>query len=74
MKSKTISIHVSSEAARVYESAPANQQRKLDALISLKLTEGNRTRRSLEEIISEISGKAQERGMTPDILNSILNE
>lgn len=74
MKSKTISIHVTSEAARAYQSAPADQQRKLDALISLKLTEANRTRRSLEEIISEISRKAQERGMTPDILNSILNE
>ncbi len=74
MKSKTISIYVSSEAARIYKSSPADQQRKLDALVSLKLTEASRTRRSLEETIGEVSRKAQERGMTRDILDSILNE
>ena len=71
METKTITIRVSSEAAFVYEAATADQKRKLDALLSLKLTEMTRARKPLKEIISEISHKAQERGLTPDILDSI---
>ena len=74
METQTIRIRVSPEAAQTYESAPNEQQRKLDALLSLKLSEVNQGKRSLEEIMSDISRKAQKRGMTPDILGSILNE
>jgi hypothetical protein len=74
MKTKTITIRVSSEAASAYEIAPAEQRRKLDALLSLKLAEVTRAKRPLEVIISEMSRKAQERGLTPEILESILNE
>lgn len=74
METQTIQIHVSSEAAQTYESASEEQQRKLDALLSLKLSEVNRSKKSLEEIMSDISCKARQRGMTPDILESILNE
>jgi hypothetical protein len=74
MKTKTITIRVSPEAASTYETATAEQQRKLDALLSLKLTEVARATRPLEEIMSEISRKAQERGLTPEMLESILNE
>jgi hypothetical protein len=74
METKTITIHVSPEAARAYETATPEQQRKLNALLSLKLTEVARAKRPLEEIMSEISRKAQERGLTPEILESILNE
>jgi len=74
METRTITIHVSAEAASTYESAPAEQKRKLDALLSLKLTEVARARRPLEEIMSEISRKAQERGLTPEILESILDD
>jgi hypothetical protein len=72
METKTITIRVSPEAALAYEAAPAEQKRKLDALLSLKLTEVTRGKKPLEEIMSEISRKAQERGLTPDNLNSIL--
>ena len=74
MKTKTITIRVSPEAASAYETATAEQQRKLDALLSLKLTEVARSARPLEEIMSEMSRKAQERGLTPEILESILDE
>jgi hypothetical protein len=74
MKTKTITIRVSPEAASTYETATAEQQRKLDALLSLKLTEVARSTRPLETIMSEISRKAQERGLTPEILESILDE
>jgi len=64
METKTITIHVSPEAASAYETASADQQRKLDALLSLKLGEVIRAKRPLEVIMSEISRKAQERGLT----------
>ncbi len=65
---------MSPEAARVYNTATAEQQRKLEVLLSLKLTEVARTPRPLEEIMDEISRKAQARGLTPEILESLLNE
>ena len=73
METRTITIRVSPEAATTYETAPAEQKRKLDALLSLKLTEVARARKPLEEIIKEISRNAQERGLTPEILESILD-
>ena len=45
METRTITIRVSPEAATTYETAPAEQKRKLDALLSLKLTEVGRVRR-----------------------------
>jgi hypothetical protein len=74
METKAITIRVSPEAASAYETAPAEQQRKLDALLSLKLSEVARAKRPLEVIMSELSRKAQERGLTPEILEAILNE
>lgn len=74
METKTISIRVSPEAARAYEAATDEQKRRLDALLSLKLSEAARERRPLEEIMSEISRKAQKRGLTPEVLQSLLNE
>ena len=74
METKAITIRVSPEAASAYQAASAEQQRKLDALLSLKLAEATRAKRPLEVIMSEMSRKAQERGLTPEILESILNE
>ena len=74
MPTKTITIRVDTEAARAYETATQEQQRKLDALLSLKLTEATRTRRSLEDVMADMSRDAQERGLTPEILESILRE
>ena len=74
METKTITIRVSPEAAYAYETASAEQQRKLDALLSLKLAEVTRAKRPLEALMSEMSRKAQERGLTPEILDSILDE
>ncbi len=73
METKPLTLRVSPEAARTYETASEEQKRKLDALISLKLSQVNRAKRPLEEIMSEISRKAQEQGLTPEILDSILN-
>lgn len=74
METQAITIRVSPEAARVYNTATAEQQRKLEVLLSLKLTEVARAPRALENVMDEISRKAQARGLTPEILESLLNE
>jgi vacuolar-type H+-ATPase subunit E/Vma4 len=74
MEMKPITVHVNVEAARIFETAPEEQRRKIEALLSLKLTQATREKRTLEEVMSDISQKAQERGLTPEILDSILNE
>jgi hypothetical protein len=60
MKTQTIIIRVSPEAALVYNTATAEQQRQLEALLSLK--EVVRTTRPLEDIMREMSRKARARG------------
>lgn len=74
MATKKISIRVSDRAARAYETAPPDERRKLDALLSMRLTEAAGSGRSLEEIMSEISRNAQQRGLTPEKLDEILND
>ncbi|NJL92087.1 MAG: hypothetical protein HC916_21690 [Coleofasciculaceae cyanobacterium SM2_1_6] len=74
METKPITLYVNPEAARIFETVSIEQRRKIEALLSLKLTQANREKRTLEEIMSEISQTAQERGLTPEILDSILHE
>ncbi|MEW6181846.1 MAG: hypothetical protein AB1500_01540 [Bacillota bacterium] len=74
METEQITIQVDAEAARVFKSASAEDRRKLEALLSIRLSEVTRTRESLKAIMNEISQKAQERGLTPEILKAILDE
>ncbi len=74
METRVIRIRVSTDAAQTYEAASDVEQRKLNALLSLKLSDVGRAQRPLEVVMDEISRKAEERGMTSEILESILNE
>ncbi len=74
METKTITIRVNAEVARFFEEASEEQRRKLEVLLSLKLSDATRTHRSLEDVMSEISRNAQARGLTPEILENLLNE
>jgi hypothetical protein len=74
METRPITLYVNTEAARIFAVASIEQRRKIEALLSLKLTQASREKRTLEEVMSDISQKAQERGLTPEILDSILYE
>ncbi|BFM41138.1 hypothetical protein [Synechocystis sp. LKSZ1] len=74
METKTITIRVNAEVARIFEAASEEQRHKLEALLSLKLGDATQRKRPLETVMSDISRNAQARGLTPEILNSILNE
>jgi hypothetical protein len=73
MTTQEITIRVDPIAAAVYLTASEQDRRKLDALLSLRLSETAMRSRPLQEIIRDASREAQESGMTPEILQEILN-
>jgi hypothetical protein len=70
VQTEEISVRVDPEAARAYRAASEQERRKLDLLLSLRLHDALRPGDSLEELMRDISRKAQERGLTPEILES----
>jgi len=74
MQTEEITIRVDPEAARAYRAATEQDRRKLDLLLSLRLHDALRPGGSLKELRRDISRKAQERGLTPEILETILHE
>ena len=72
-----ITVTVDSEVAEKYRSASKSERLKLDWLVSIHLRNlmgPRKTLAELEESMREMSRKAQERGLTPEILQSILDE
>ncbi|HEY2415716.1 MAG TPA: hypothetical protein VGI40_25985 [Pirellulaceae bacterium] len=74
MQTEEITIRVDADAARAYRAAPDQQRRKFDLLLSLRLQDALQPADSLQNLMRDISRKAQERGLTPEILESILRE
>jgi hypothetical protein len=74
MNTETITIHVSPQAATVYRAASVDERRKLDLLVSLQLTGLLRSGDSLEKAMDDMSREAEANGLTPEILESILND
>ena len=74
INTEEITIHVDPKVASAYRTASDQMRRKLDLLLSLKLADATKSTGSLKQIMHDISKKAQERGLTPEILESILDE
>ena len=73
----SITVTVDSEIAEKYRSASESERLKIDWLVNLRLREVMAKRKrlaELEESMREMSRKAQERGLTPEILQSILDD
>jgi hypothetical protein len=74
MSTATISIEVDSDAARAFTEASAEERRKLELLLALRLRElTSGPTRPLRDIMDEIGAKAESRGLTPGILSSLLH-
>lgn len=69
-----ITIAVDPDVAKRYRSASDQQRRKLDLLANLRLRDATQGSASLEQVIDNLSRAAQGRGLTPEILQSILDE
>ena len=69
-----IIVSVDSDVARLYRSVSDRDRRKLDLLVNLRLREATESPKSLRDIMREMSRDAQRRGLTPESLQSILDE
>lgn len=69
-----ITVAVDPDVADAWRSASNDVRRKLELLVNLRLREVTEPGRSLRAMLQEISRDAQRRGMTPEILQSILDE
>ncbi len=70
-----ISIEVSPEAAEVYQSASPEEQERVRVLVDLLIRKPvNSDIDFLRKLMDEISDEAEARGLTPEILESLLNE
>ncbi len=73
MLTESITLEVESDAARVFNDAPQGDKEKLQALFEILAKQyAEADSESLKRVMDEISGNAQSRGLTPEILDSIL--
>jgi len=69
----TVEIPLDTVSAKIYQDASAEKKKKLQILMSLWMREFDKPSKSLDEMMDEMSRKAKERGLTPEILDSILH-
>ena len=77
MATAALTIQVSEEAARAFTQVSPEDQRKIQLLLDLRLrdlTISPPPRKSLQAVMDEIGKNAAVRGLTPAILESLLND
>ncbi len=75
MATTSLTINVDEEVAQAFESASSEEREKLELLLSLRLQEILAIPEcSLREAMDELGREAESRGLTPEILDSILHE
>ena len=75
MSTEVITLEIDSVAVEAYKSASPEERQKLKVLLGLWLKEYAKADAfSLEEILDDLGRKARSRGLTPEILESILEE
>ena len=75
MATVPITIEVDEETAKVYSAGSELEQRRIQLMLNLYLKKLTCTPvRPLEEVIEDISAEAAARGLTPEILESILRD
>ena len=73
MATATLTIRLDADTAQIYTAARAEDQKKMRLLLSLWLREFSLSPKPLRTVMDEISDKAQARGLTPEILDSLLH-
>ncbi len=75
MLTETISLQVESEVARFYNDSPQTDKEKMQALFGNWLKQyAEADVDSLKRTMDELTRNARERGLTPEILDSLLIE
>jgi hypothetical protein len=75
MTNTTISIPVDVSTALAYSQASVEQQQKIQLLLRLRVRElFSSSDVSLQQIMDDIGTKAEARGLTPQILETLLGD
>jgi len=75
MATARITVSLDPEAARVYRTASGDNKKKIRSLVRVWLREVTAVpSKPLPVLMDEISDKARERGLTPQILESLLDD
>ena len=75
MTNTTISIPVDVSTALAYNQASVEQQQKIQLLLSLRIRElFSSSNASLPQIMDDIGAKVEARGLTPQILETLLGD
>lgn len=75
MTTLPLSLPVDADVAKAYAAASAEDQKKIQLLLSLRLQELIASPNiPLQTVMDELSKKAEARGLTPEVLESILND
>ena len=69
-----ITVSVDADVADAYRSVSDQDRRKLDLFVNLRLRDATQSGKSLRDLMREISRNAQQRGLTMEALQSILDE
>jgi len=73
MVTEPVTLQIEVDAARAFKSASADEREKLQTLMSVLLREYAKTdATSLKRTMDEIGERAREKGLTPELLDSIL--
>lgn len=73
MLTETLTIPLDPEAAKAYRAATPDDQKKMRALLSLWLRDLTKAESvNLKKLMDDVSRKARARGLTPEILESLL--
>jgi hypothetical protein len=73
MANPTITIPLDPQTAQAYDSATPEEKRKIQALLGLwvrELAAGELP--SLQQVLNEVGRRAKDRGLTPEMLDSLL--
>lgn len=75
MSTQALTLQIDTEVVAAFKSAPVEEQEKLTLLVNALLRESAKSDvSSLKQVMDDIGQKAQGRGLTPEILDSILGE
>lgn len=75
MDKTIIRIEVDADTAKAYRSASAMERKKLQLLMRLWMQDLAKTPDlALNDLMDQMSEKAEARGLTPEILDTILND
>lgn len=75
MTNTTISIPIDAATALAYSQASVEEQKKIQLLLRLRIRElFAQSNVSLQQIMDDIGAKAEARGLTPEILETLLRD